>query len=384
MSGSNGVQRWAKVNREDELVPLKSRGATMYAYQFQSISTTTIVPGSNPPVSTNPNPTVLTPPQMFQNLTFDAGTINTITAPAFSLVATELSKQGLLEVGYSWTVYYRNTIPQSAGSYGPIATSGAKVINFPADWSISGLVGNTLTIGPGETVAVTYVIESLGPPVRVRLMTGPPQSSGGRNPYYFDKGVTIRPSNNDPLVNDLSIVRDFSIADSQHMISGISHAIPYSVPPAGFSNAMFYLRSDDPAPNAQDLFILCSPGSLPVNAGNFYVTMGGAVFAISYNLISSSIYKTDIVPITSDLDEAYQMLPYQYRYNWDPVGTKRFGFIADQVDNFPTLVPATPDNESVDLYAVLAIHQQMIRDLNQRVIDLIAQLKAAPNNLVLP
>src|SRR4029079_1567258 len=182
-----------------------------------------------------------------------------------------------------------------------------------------------------------------------------------------------------------TVIYDFPLVDGQHMVNFLSYGAPFSLP-GGIPNSMLFMREFDAAApaNLSNYWIICSPGTLASPNANFAVRMDGQAFGTAFNIISASVNKTDIVTITSRLVEAYQMLPYQYRYNWDAPVTKRFGFIADQIDDFPTLAPAAPDTESVDLYAVLAIHQQMIRDLNTRVINLIAELKAAPNNLVLP
>lgn len=126
MSGSNGIVKYARVNREDEIIDPKFRG-TIYSQNPTIVSVT------------NAN---LSAAQMMSNLFLDATTPNALTAPLTSTELAFLSTQYLTTDGSSWTVTIHNNDPVNA-----------KVITLPAGWTPT-----TVTIGPDSTSELTWVV----------------------------------------------------------------------------------------------------------------------------------------------------------------------------------------------------------------------------------
>lgn len=384
MSGSNGVNRYAKVNREDELVPLKYRGP-----EFHALDSTKLVTLPGPPAV--PNPTALTPAQMFMDLRFDATTVGPIIPPTFASTVAYLSTNGLLTPGYSWTVLFENT--NNVTDYG-INSIGLK-ITYPTDWSIGGTVNNTLTIGPNNAVEVTYVVDSvpLFPlPPTIRVYTHFPWAAGGRAPYWADHPVQFRPSNADSTFITHSVIDDFTKIAGQHISIIISEPAVFAQTLASLPNCMQYLkcRSTVSPTVASHFFVGYSNGLVPDTTYNFAVKMDGTAIAPAFVVTSAAAGKADIVDLPVVLADVYQLRPRQYRYAWEAVGTKRWGFVADEVLELASMGPAATE-ESVDIYALCAAQSAAINDLNARLVALnsklnstIAALKAAPNSLVLP
>lgn len=132
MSGSNGIVKYAQVNREDELKNLKWRG-TEYN-QYPQIAVTNAL---------------LTPEQMLSDIYLDATSPNALTASSTNLTIEALAASYLTEPDSGWKILVSNDDPVNA-----------KTITFPAGWTPT-----TITIPPGANTLLSWRVVSQNPPV---------------------------------------------------------------------------------------------------------------------------------------------------------------------------------------------------------------------------
>lgn len=119
MSGSNGIPKFPKVNREDELIDLKYRGV-VYRQVDNLLITSNSIRGA----------------QALQNLVFDSTTPNAITAPTNAQILDALNKNYLTTPGSVYQAVYENLDP-----------TNAKVITFPGLGSVTIPPNSSTQIG---------------------------------------------------------------------------------------------------------------------------------------------------------------------------------------------------------------------------------------------
>lgn len=135
MAGSNGILKYARVNREDQLINPKFRGLTYQTDDWTKITG-----------ATNPNPTTLTATQILTPIYFDNSTVNPISGPT----QAQLYAQQLLN----------NQVQIGAGVILSFTNNGAATqdITMPG-WPISPIV-----VLPMSTTEVQVTLTSINPP----------------------------------------------------------------------------------------------------------------------------------------------------------------------------------------------------------------------------
>jgi len=199
MAGSNGILKYERVNREDQVILPKFRDTIFTTQDFVLIAG-----------ATNPNPTNLTAEQLLSPLQFTAGTTNPVNAPTMAALTTQYQLFNKLELGAGAQVTYFNT------------SGVTKTITFPAGWNIPSLI-----IPPNSSATVYYYIHSLGPPV---VWTAEILSSGSNNgphnilsPEHLDTG--FGPGFGGPATDGDILIFDAQ-APNQNTPSGVGAWVP--------------------------------------------------------------------------------------------------------------------------------------------------------------
>lgn len=129
MSGSNGVKKFARVNREDELFYEKSRGTIFHTIQPNSVISTA----------------TLTADQVTQDLVITGAGGGTITWPASSAVLNNQSVNSLIQNylitnNSGWQITIVNS------------TTAAETLAFPSNFVVSSAFSLTLPASSARVV----------------------------------------------------------------------------------------------------------------------------------------------------------------------------------------------------------------------------------------
>lgn len=129
MSGSNGIKKFARVNREDELYNEKSRGTIFHSIQPNSVASTA----------------TLTADQVMQDLVITGAGSGTITWPSSTAVLQNQSVNSLMQNylllnNAGWEITVVNS------------TAAAETLSFPANFVVSSSFSLTLPASSARVV----------------------------------------------------------------------------------------------------------------------------------------------------------------------------------------------------------------------------------------
>lgn len=248
MAGANGVAKFLRVDRDEAIVDIKTRGAQFTNPQFVLF-----------PPTGSATPTVISANNMLQNLQFNNLTANALTGPAVVDMYNALVATFPKNIYDQWTVQLQNLDPVNTktitltGFY--IGTTTPAVIQIP----------------PGSTATVTYDLRTQQPPTFnvLSVLSGttvpplpgtyipmPTPAAAARDILVWD-GVTSKweatnagPNGNTGInIPTASVVNNFLVYNGTAWVS--SSAFPAAI--TSTLNPLYIAR---PAPaNADDMLL---------------------------------------------------------------------------------------------------------------------------------
>lgn len=364
MSGSNGIENVALVNREQELgtvQPFNVKGPKVQSYRDPSpalpnvsypgnIISTTQVP------STNPSPTNLTPQQFYATLYFDAGTTsaNTINAPTLSSFLTYLAQFHRLGQVMTVTLHWVNLKA--------VAPGGFVVINFPDPaWGVSN---GSIGVNPQSVADVTFTIIGANAPATATSLGGnttfqtvepnfevKTDLNGISGPAFIIRDVstgitlatTVNGNWNEASINNTALgwgnaVRAAAGFRDSQLLSTIASlgAVSGAIGNTGGGYHVQYVTTGSPPLN-QVVYYVKQDGVMraTLNANAAYTTavLFDPTTGEFGKAVSSNRYKNTIL----DADEGHMSFfdnvhPRTFKYNDDPSNKVMLGLIAEELD----------------------------------------------------
>lgn len=373
MAGTNGVAKYARVNREDELTPFSYRDVAVHTFTpptsanagsialpAGNIISTTQVP------STNPAPTNLTAQQFATSpIYFDVGTTNSpINAPTVSSFLNYLAQvRGVTLTPFmSYDVFFINTKPQ--------ATNNTVVIQFPdAAWNREG-VG--IVIFPQQITKETFTFVGANNPATAEATGANGEidnisqslnifnnTNGVVNPTLqtFTAGLGANTSAQDWEVNRF-VVTNTSFGNAVRSAAGnhdallelqintgltVNGGIGYNAGTGGYH--IICQTTGNPAPNAVV----------------FYVKADGTMRA---NLSASATYNTAVLfdPLTGEFGRAVSS--QRYKENIVNATDADLGFLANVTPRVFNYKPAFGGDAAKKVVGVIAEELEAILPAN--------------------
>lgn len=374
MAGTNGKDKWLRVNRNDEIENPKFRGVI-----YQHIPATNIAAGTT---------TITADDWLHPNVIITAGVASPVNGPPTADLVSLISQRGLFQQAETLTLLLGNADPVNS-----------KTINLGPDW-----IPSTFTLPPASNVEIQYKISSTNPPrftiisvvpagstnpnvnntvppgnfgsdfnlvpsapydVIVRDVTNtmwvPSDSvNGGHLPFLIVRGTVISPTLDMVRIDDGTVTNGYNnfvdiretldqpnTVTNFHLVNGVSTATGFGNRGVGLTDTIFrsQITGATGAPNGYharygtqgtDVFYVRSTGVTKITLGagppvtNLAINAAGEICAAA----SSAAVKENIVNANTT-NFIYNFVPREFNYVGDSV--KQVGAVVEE------LQPLIPD-----------------------------------------